>query len=60
MPLIERGEDIEVTNSNKLQYLNLLAQYKLAKCVREEIESFLKGDDYSKSYFLLYVYCLLK
>lgn len=43
MPLIEKGEDIDVTNANKLQYLNLLAQYKLAKCVKDEMESFLKG-----------------
>ncbi len=62
MPLIERGEDIEVTNSNKLQYLNLLAQYILAKCVREEIESFLKGDyilSFYKSCLFSLVQCIM-
>ena len=43
VPLIEHGEEIEVTEVNKLQYLNLLAQYRLAKQTREQMESFLKG-----------------
>ena len=43
VPLIEHGEDIEVTEVNKMQYLNLLAQYRLAKQTREQMESFLKG-----------------
>ena len=34
---------MEVTNENKIQYLNCLAQYKLVTCVKEEVESFLKG-----------------
>ena len=43
MPLIDKGDEIEVTNQNKIQYLNLLAQYHLAKCVKEEVDHFLKG-----------------
>ncbi len=43
VPLMEHGAEIEVTDRNKVQYLNLLAQYRLSKCVKEEIESFLKG-----------------
>ena len=43
VPLVEHGEEIEVTELNKLQYLNLLAQYRLAKCAKEEIDHFLKG-----------------
>ncbi|XP_033125820.1 apoptosis-resistant E3 ubiquitin protein ligase 1-like isoform X2 [Anneissia japonica] len=37
------GESIPVTDSNKIQYLNSLAQYKLSKCVEDEIEAFVKG-----------------
>jgi hypothetical protein len=32
-----------VTNDNKLQYLDHLAQYRLANTVRDQIDSFLKG-----------------
>ena len=38
------GAEIEVTNQNKMQYLNLLAQHQLAKSVKEEVEHFLKGE----------------
>ena len=43
MPLVENGEDIEVTEDNKMKYLNLLAQHRLVRSVKEEIEAFLKG-----------------
>ena len=32
-----------MTDSNKLRYLDSLAQFKLANCVKDEIEAFLKG-----------------
>ncbi|XP_053553158.1 apoptosis-resistant E3 ubiquitin protein ligase 1 [Bombina bombina] len=41
--LIPGGSQIEVTNENKLYYLNLLAQHRLCNQVREEVEHFLKG-----------------
>ncbi|XP_077537713.1 apoptosis-resistant E3 ubiquitin protein ligase 1 isoform X1 [Haemaphysalis longicornis] len=41
--LIPGGSKIRVTNQNKLQYLDALAQYRLATSVREEVEYFLKG-----------------
>lgn len=41
--LIPNGSKIPVSNENKLQYLDQLAQYRLATAVREPIESFLKG-----------------
>lgn len=41
--LISNGAQIQVTNGNKIFYLNLLAQYRLATQVREEVEHFLKG-----------------
>ncbi|KAI2654686.1 Apoptosis-resistant E3 ubiquitin protein ligase 1 [Labeo rohita] len=41
--LISGGAQIVVTNENKIHYLNLLAQYRLASQVREEVEHFLKG-----------------
>ena len=44
VPLVENGEDIEVTEDNKMKYLNLLAQHRLVRSVREETEAFLKGE----------------
>lgn len=41
--LVPNGSKIPVTNENKLQYLDHLAQYRLAGAVREQIDSFLKG-----------------
>lgn len=37
------GAQVPVTNENKILYLNLLAQYRLASQVREEVDHFLKG-----------------
>ncbi|KAG8230998.1 hypothetical protein J437_LFUL010014 [Ladona fulva] len=41
--LVPGGTKIRVTNQTKLQYLDALAQYRLANSVREEMEHFLKG-----------------
>lgn len=41
--LLPGGSSLPVTEDNKMQYLNLLAQYRLATSVQEEIEAFLKG-----------------
>ena len=41
--LIPGGSKTRVTNSNKLQYLDALAQFKLARRVQDEIDAFLKG-----------------
>ncbi|KAG8126323.1 putative Protein KIAA0317-like protein [Naja naja] len=41
--LLTGGAQMPVTNENKILYLNLLAQYRLANQVREEVEHFLKG-----------------
>ncbi|XP_028676969.1 apoptosis-resistant E3 ubiquitin protein ligase 1 isoform X1 [Erpetoichthys calabaricus] len=41
--LVAGGAQVKVTNENKILYLNLLAQYRLASQVREEVEHFLKG-----------------
>ncbi|XP_046387424.1 apoptosis-resistant E3 ubiquitin protein ligase 1 isoform X2 [Ischnura elegans] len=41
--LVPGGGKIRVTNQTKLQYLDALAQYRLANSVREEMEHFLKG-----------------
>lgn len=38
------GAQVPVTNENKILYLNLLAQYRLANQVREEVDHFLKGN----------------
>lgn len=47
VPLVENGEEKEVTEENKTQYLNALAQYRLTKRVSEEIVHFMKGAYYS-------------
>ncbi|KAJ7344998.1 hypothetical protein JRQ81_000948 [Phrynocephalus forsythii] len=41
--LLTGGAQMPVTNENKIFYLNLLAQYRLANQVREEVDHFLKG-----------------
>ena len=43
VPLKPGGASIEVTNENKMEYLNCLAQYRLVYRVKDEIEAFLKG-----------------
>ena len=42
--LVTGGAQMPVTNENKMFYLNLLAQYRLANQVREEVDHFLKGN----------------
>ena len=37
------GSQIPVTESNKKEYLDLLAQYRLSSSVKQEIEAFAKG-----------------
>ena len=37
------GSQIPVTESNKKEYLDLLAQYRLSSSVKHEIEAFAKG-----------------
>ncbi|KAK2161321.1 hypothetical protein NP493_1590g00048 [Ridgeia piscesae] len=41
--LIPNGAKIAVTNENKFQYLDALAQFRLMSSVRDEIDSFLRG-----------------
>ncbi|XP_033636147.1 apoptosis-resistant E3 ubiquitin protein ligase 1-like isoform X2 [Asterias rubens] len=41
--LIPGGTTIAVTNENKIEYLDKLAQHRLANSVQDEIEAFLKG-----------------
>jgi len=38
------GSQIPVTESNKKEYLDLLAQYRLSSSVKQEIEAFAKGN----------------
>lgn len=58
--LISGGAQIAVNNENKMHYLNLLAQYRLASQVREEVEHFLKGNSIcSAAIFLCKVFNLV-
>ena len=41
--LIPNGARVPVTNQNKFEYLDALAQFRLMSHVREEIDSFLRG-----------------
>ena len=43
IPLLDNGEDLDVTEMNKTRYLNILSQYRFTKRVGEEIDQFLKG-----------------
>ena len=43
MPLIPNGDNIEVTNENKMRYLNVLAEYRLCTRIKEETDAFLEG-----------------
>jgi hypothetical protein len=43
VPLKHHGDEIPVTNQNKLEYLDLLAQYRLVTRVEDNVEAFLKG-----------------
>ena len=43
VPLKAGGEDVLVTHSNKLQYLDLLADYRLCKRVRKHMELVCRG-----------------
>ena len=40
------GAQIPVTESNKKEYLDLLAQYRLSSSVKQEIETFAKGSPF--------------
>ena len=50
VPLIANGERKEVTERNKRQYLNELAQYRFTRRVGEEIQEFLNGIIICNSY----------
>lgn len=41
--LIPDGSKIAVTNENKSDYLNALAQYRLSTKVKVQVDAFLKG-----------------
>ncbi|XP_074038051.1 apoptosis-resistant E3 ubiquitin protein ligase 1 isoform X1 [Leptinotarsa decemlineata] len=41
--LVPNGARMKVQNSTKLQYLDALAQYKLATSIKDEMEAFLRG-----------------
>jgi len=41
--LIENGQDVLVTNDNKLDYLEKLSYYKLYTNIKEQVDAFLKG-----------------
>ncbi|OXA46536.1 Apoptosis-resistant E3 ubiquitin protein ligase 1 [Folsomia candida] len=43
LPLIPDGENIAVTNENKIRYLNALARYHLCHDVKKEIDAFISG-----------------
>ncbi|KAJ2078513.1 ubiquitin-protein ligase (E3) [Coemansia sp. RSA 988] len=42
-PLVPNGEDVKVTSRNRHMYLDLLAEYKLSKQIRAQVEAFMEG-----------------
>ena len=45
VPLKENGEEIDVINENKNEYINLLANYKLKVSIEEQVKAFSVGFD---------------
>ena len=43
------GKQITVTNENKIEYIYLMADYRLNKSIKEQSDAFIRG----------YVYCIL-
>lgn len=41
--LVPGGSKIRITNETKLQYLDALAQHRLASSIRAEVDHFLRG-----------------
>jgi E3 ubiquitin-protein ligase NEDD4 len=41
--LKQNGKDIEVTNDNKKEYVELITEWKIYKCVEEQFKSFMEG-----------------
>lgn len=37
------GRDFEVNNSNRIQYIHLMADYRLNKCIKKQCDAFLRG-----------------
>jgi len=42
--LIPKGSEVDVTNENKMRYLNRIAQHRLRESIKPEIDSFIKGE----------------
>ena len=51
--MAKNGHKKEVTEQNKLHYLNALAHYKLTERVKEEITHFIKGSQHKYTEYLL-------
>lgn len=41
--LKSKGRNIRVTQADKMEYLELLAQYRLSLCIKDNLEAFLEG-----------------
>ena len=43
IPLKENGENIDLTNENKNEYVNLYINYKLRKSISQQVDAFIEG-----------------
>eukprot|EP00731_Ephydatia_muelleri_P007265 Em0003g1513a len=43
MPLKKKGQSLPVTDENKMEYLNLLTEYRMVTAVKSEIAAFIEG-----------------
>ena len=43
VPLLEGGDDIEVTEDNKAEYVKLVCEHKLTMGIKHQIDAFMKG-----------------
>ena len=54
MPLKKKGQSLPVTDENKMEYLNLLTEYRMVTAVKSEIAAFIEGKKQSLQYDCLY------
>lgn len=53
IPLKKNGQSLSVTDENKMEYLNLLTEYRMVTSVKNEITAFVEGKSILSILYLL-------
>lgn len=53
IPLKKNGQSLPVTDENKMEYLNLLTEYRMVTSVKNEITAFVEGKSILSILYLL-------